>query len=234
MALSHSPYVVTDNLFISLDAANKKNYAGTGTSWINYKNSAFEKGFLVGNVTYSEFPNKFDINATGVTQENYLSFLFGGREFSITDAFPYSMDFWFKLSNNAQSTFHSLAGWNSTHPWISFYKLTESSWYIRYRDFNAVYNDTSVVNSDPTQWMNITLTADNSRNVRVYFNSNLLNTLTPAITTFYLSRIAGGYASGGNFYSLQGSIALFKLYSKTLFQEEITQNFNAIRGRFGI
>jgi hypothetical protein len=43
-----------------------------------------------------------------------------------------------------------------------------------------------------------------------------------------------GYESGTTAYTWNGEIALFQIYNKALTASEIQQNFNALRGRFGI
>jgi hypothetical protein len=42
----------------------------------------------------------------------------------------------------------------------------------------------------------------------------------------------GGYSNGN--YAFVGAIPIFKLYNRVLTTDELTQNFNAIRGRFGV
>lgn len=46
--------------------------------------------------------------------------------------------------------------------------------------------------------------------------------------------IGGGYVNGENTYTWFGDIAVCKVYNKELSDSEVKQNFNALRGRFGL
>jgi hypothetical protein len=45
---------------------------------------------------------------------------------------------------------------------------------------------------------------------------------------------SSGYTYGGDNYWWKGEIYLVMMYDRDLSQAEITQNFNALRGRFGL
>ena len=51
MALSHSPLIVTDGLVLCLDAANKKSYSGSGTTWTDRSGNG-NNGTLVNGPTF--------------------------------------------------------------------------------------------------------------------------------------------------------------------------------------
>ena len=191
-------------------------------------------GSLVGSTSYSSSPSKFDTNSTAITDQNYLT---TSSEITFADGSEYTWDFYVKLRSSVQVTYQSLLGRNLTNPWLSLYPTTSSatSWNIRYRQSGATYYNTTNINYDIiNNWGNITLSVDSSRNVNVYLNGELKETINPTTTLFYVNVIAGGYSSVGSYYPLQGSIASCKLYNKALTPQEIQQNFNALRGRFGI
>ena len=188
---------------------------------------------LFGTTSYSSFPSIFETNATSRTDQNYLT----TQQITFADGSEYTFDYWVKLNGLADATYNSLTGRNSTNPWISLYPTNTNgtSWNIRYRQSGGTYYNTSNISYDiKNNWGNITLSVDSSRNVRVYLNGEFQETVNPTTTLFYVSVIAGGYSSGGNYYALQGSIASSKIYNKALTASEIQQNFNALRGRFGI
>ena len=230
------PDVVENGLVLALDAGNTRSYPGSGTTWNDLSGHGYG-GSLVGATTYSTSPSRFDTNATLITEQNHLS---TSSEITLADASEYTWDFYVKLRSSAQATFHSLLGRinNNTNPWLSLYadNTSGTSWYIRYRQSSGTYtNGTSITDYNiQNNWANITLSVNSSRNVNIYLNGVFRETLNPVSTLFYVGRIAGGYGSGGNFYSFQGSIASFKMYNRALTASEIRQNFNALRGRFGI
>lgn len=58
-------------------------------------------------------------------------------------------------------------------------------------------------------------------------------TCTGILINTFSNRRIGVYGSATNYYA-NGEIPIVKIYNKTLSQQEITQNFNANRHRFGI
>ena len=78
------------------------------------------------------------------------------------------------------------------------------------------------------------VTRDSSGNVTLYKDGVLSNTgvLTGAIPANINWRIGGDVNGGGE--ALTGSIYNLKTYNRVLSSAEISQNFNALRGRYGI
>jgi hypothetical protein len=92
----------------------------------------------------------------------------------------------------------------------------------------------SKVNNISSNWANITLTADTSRNLSFYLNGTFRETIVLTNSFMRITRIMGGYQSGGNGYNLQGSMSSTKFYNTTLSAAEILQNYNALKSRFGL
>lgn len=230
---NYNPKIVTDGLVLCLDAANPKSYPGSGTTWTDLSGNGYG-GSLNGSVSYSSSPSKFDTNAVDRLTQDYLT---TSSQIVFNDLSSYTFDFIVKLRSSAQATYNSLTGRLATHPWISIYPVdtTGASWNIRYRQSGGTYISTSNVNYNiQNNWANIVLSVDTSRNLNFYLNGILQETINPTTTLFYVDLIGGGYSASGNYYALQGSIASCKMYNKTLSEQEIQQNFNAIRGRFNI
>ena len=232
MGLAHSPRIVTDGLVLALDAGNTKSYPGSGTNVSDLSGNGNDVT-LFGATSYSSSPSRFETNATSRTDQNYLTI----QQITFADGSEYTFDYWVKLNGLADATYNSLTGRNATNPWISLYPTNTNgtSWNVRYRQYGGTYYNTSNISYDiKNNWGNITLSVDSSRNVGVYLNGEFQENVNPTTTLFYVSVIAGGYDSGGSYYALQGSIASSKIYNKALTASEIKQNFNALRGRFGI
>jgi len=73
----------------------------------------------------------------------------------------------------------------------------------------------------------------NDKTPSVYINGNLVRTgLTSSknLTTFYLDTNLGGYIYGYN----SCNILNYSIYNRALTQQEILQNYNATKGRYGI
>ncbi len=73
---------------------------------------------------------------------------------------------------------------------------------------------------------------------RLYINGNLVNsdsqTGTIATNTNGISIGAYGGYNGGRGYYYNGEIGLVRVYNRALSAAEVRQNFNAIRGRYGV
>ena len=180
-------------------------------------------------------PNTFDTNSTSVTQLNHISI----PDITFLDQSGYTLDFWVKLRPSAPSTYHSLTGQLGTVPWISIFTndATGASWYLRYRELGGTYRDFSNVTDWNIQsnWTNVILTVDTNRVASFYLNGEFRQSLSN-ITSTYLRMVTllGGYSSGGNYYTLQGSLGMAKVYRKTLSALDVRQSFNSIRSRFGV
>lgn len=233
MANKYGPKIVTDGLILYVDAASVKSYVGSGTSWNDLSGNG-NNGTLVGATSYATSPARFDTNATSITDQSYLS---NSPQLTFADGSEYTFDFYVKLRSGAGTVHQSLLGRLLTHPWLSVRPQNSNgtTWKIYYREFGATYYNTIDINYDlQNNWGNIIITADSSRNVRVYLNGVLMDTINPTTTLFYVNTIMGGYYAGSNYYPFQGSMASCKLYTKLLTESEILQNYNATKGRFGL
>lgn len=87
-----------------------------------------------------------------------------------------------------------------------------------------------------SRWTHVVATVDDSGNASIYINGVANNSgtvsLPSTITTAFALRI--GNRSNATDRSFNGKIALAKIYNRALSESEVRQNFNALRGRFGI
>lgn len=105
----------------------------------------------------------------------------------------------------------------------------------RIRFFLSVSGDIACSDSSTHQlntWYNFVGTYDGT-NIKFYRNGILTNTVaaTGTVGGSGLNMIIGSY---NNNYFMNGSIPIVKIYNRTLSAAEIKQNFNALRGRFGL
>jgi hypothetical protein len=94
-----------------------------------------------------------------------------------------------------------------------------------------------VTNDPTTGWKNI-VCVYNSTNLLTYINGTLSGTSTPAISGSLVNSAFGyniGYPIGAAGVGLlKGNVAINRIYNRALTASEVSQNFNAARGRFGI
>ena len=87
-------------------------------------------------------------------------------------------------------------------------------------------------------WNGFAMVIDGSGNASFYKNGFLVassNGSAPAAVSgsYYLGRCVGDESSGSE-RAFEGKLASVKIYNRALTAAEISQNFNALRGRFGI
>ena len=97
MATRYSPAIVTSGLVLCLDAANRKSYSGTGTTWVDL--SGTDNNFtIVNSPIYSA--NEFILN--GSTQYFSISaasgfFISSTNNFYADVGYAWSISVWFKF-----------------------------------------------------------------------------------------------------------------------------------------
>jgi hypothetical protein len=88
-----------------------------------------------------------------------------------------------------------------------------------------------------TNWHNLTVTSQSGTNGwKMYLNENLaFQTNGPSVVSVDVS-LFGGFRLGQNSASrqLKGRIAICNIYNRVLSTNEVVQNFNAYRNRFGL
>lgn len=219
MALHHSPRIVTNGLVLCLDAANTKSYPGSGITWSDLSGNNVN-GTIVGSPTF--FNNYFDI--TGDT--TYISIPNATLNPRTSD-FTYSIWVNFDSIDSADTIFEN-GSWTDT---LLFRFQTNTF---------AVYAEGALSGSlswAPVtgSWVNIVLRRISGT---VDLNVNAVSSGTPFTMTtdinlanpnLWLMRSQHTTSQFTN-----GKLSVFSIYNRGLSDTEIKQNFNAIRGRYGI
>jgi hypothetical protein len=201
------------------------------------KNITLHNAFPYGGTYWSANPERFETTATTITANTGILV---SPTISFADTSEYTLEFWVKMRSGAPATSHSLSGRNptGTGSWILIDNLntTGNSWRIRYRDYAAAYLTFPTVTSPniQTSWVHIVVAVSSNRNVTVYINGTENGTLAAATTRIDISRIASGYESGGNYFTLQGAMAIARVHSARLTANEIADSYRSDRNRFGL
>ena len=240
MAAASGPNVVEDGLVLALDAGNTKSYVGIGNTSIN----------IINNQTSSL------VNGVGFTSLNGGSFVFDGTDdyihlnqssTEILDVVNTTVSIWFKLDSTTSSQQQTLFGRRSNVTPATFKIilgqdsisgiLTEFK--IRAKTASDDEN-VSIPNVAPTtEWTNITGTYDGS-NINGYINGELkLNHTMPIggdLVTGSSGRrmFLGARTNDSISRYFDGIISTTNIYNRALTAAEVQQNFNALRGRYGI
>jgi hypothetical protein len=216
MAVGYNPSIVSDGLVLYLDPANQRSYSGSGNTW--YDLSTNSNHFILTNgPTFS---------GSGATS----SILFDGSNDKALAINPISLGTTHTVSMIVKPASASEDGilfgdftYNSTG--YALYFLNGTSLYYTVSDF-AVVSITLTTN-----WIMFTVTR-NDTSISFYQNGILLGSQTlGGNNPLTLRSIAAFY--GGD-YPYNGNISQVQIYNRALTQQEILQNFNATRFRYGI
>lgn len=238
MSVYSGPETASDGLIFCLDAANTKSYPGSGNTWNDISSSQTSTTLSVYSAigtgagpSYSS-NNAGCINFDGVN--DYVPF-----SVSLTDTIC-TVEMWSKHNSG------SIPFGFSTY--YLFYGVSDWGYTTANNDVYGI-NSTTISNLGLLgNWKHYVLEmrADVSyTNNKIYVNAQPL-TLSqqrgfPNGNEFVSNRtFSGGSGLISNRTPANNSswanqqVAMFKIYNRALTQEEITNNFNAHRGRFNI
>jgi len=218
MAFSRGPSIVTDGLVLALDAANHKSYPGSGTVWRDLSGEGND-GTLTNGPTFSDGAIVFD----GV--DDYINII----DSSTLDGFSsVTFEAWVKPNNSASYRRIYDKNYNNA------YNFSISNTHTFYIYINGSYS-VSTVTVDNTQWNHLVATYNN---VSAIFYKNGIAVTTNAFSQGAVGTNSDDLRIGTNYNStssqFNGHIGLCKIYSKALTSQEVQQNYNATKSRFGL
>ena len=226
MGLAHSPRIVTDNLVFALDAANTKSYPGSGSTWTDSKSGY---SLTVTATFSSDNVGSFDFDGTDDYAD--MSADSGWTNFG-TDSF--TIEVWYKTSSASQ--YESLVG-NANGGSGTFQFDYNGSNNLRFQSStnSGEYVDSSISLSVGV-WKQVVIVREGTgtNQFKIYSNGDLNTTDTFNINLNSSAQLRIGRNRGGVYY-YDGNISVVRIYkNKALSASEVKQNFNALRGRFGI
>jgi hypothetical protein len=228
-ALIHSPNIVTNGLVLALDAANVRSYPGSGTPWFDLSGNG-NTGTLVNGPTFNS--------------GNGGSLVFDGSNewVSIQGVQPVIQnDFthcaWAIRDGNAPSGIGGIFG-NHFHT-----QLAGAGMF--FRNNNRIYLSAGNGSSRPShnfvlprsnQLWNFYVTRYTGTTYQFYFNGILLDSRTaPVVQSANTNHFSiGRWAASFGSYYINGRISYCFSYNRALSPQEVQQNFNATRNRFGV
>ncbi len=224
MAFNFSPKIVTDGLVLCLDAANTKSYPGSGTLWIDLSRSQ-TNGTLVNGPTFNAGNGGsivFDGTNDYVDLGNILNF--GTNDFTI--------EFWCRKSavGNIYSKviskgIYQLGGWTI----MTYSAINSISFAFGNPEVGAYYVFPYTITNT---WIHGTVVR-NSNQLTVYGNSQPGTplTITNNLTSAYNLRIGNNSVLSEPW---GGNIPSVRIYNRALTAQEVLQNYNATKTRFGL
>jgi len=224
MSLSHSPRIVTNGLTLYLDAANRKSYSGSGNTWTDLS-GLNNTGTLTNGPTYVASNNVILFDGTN----DYVS---GANSASTDLTGDMSCEVWFKLNAVAGDWVRPFGKGDASNRTYGLWYNVGSNYFLYQRygatSFNALYTAPVAIG----QWYQMFGTSTGSNHI-LYING--VNVATATAAGPWFSSTEGYRVAAATFHTFHnGPIASVRLYNRGLSATEVQQNFNALRGRYGI
>ena len=234
MSFNNGTNIVTDSLVYCLDAANVKCYSGSGTDLVDLTGNS-NGGTLGSNMTVpTNNSNVFKTNSTSSGNDTTRHITLDSNFGNLNDEGAWSLSIWVRQTVSSPSSWNSLCGSGATTEWWLCHITDATNWTLRWRQQGSTYHSstsgTDFPTTDITNWNHFCTTVTTGRVVQHYINGvKATNSSTATDTEMDILRVFSGY---GSQYNWKGEGTLFKIYEKTLSDEEVLQNYNATRGRF--
>jgi len=233
MATTTGPSIVQDDLILNLDAGNIKSYPGSGTTWVDLANT--QNGTLTAGQTYSS-ANFGSIGFAGasnqiVTVGSANQYFYGGN-LNVT------FEAWVKSSG--------LAAGKTVNGIFSFsygnLLYMNSDGNITFGIYNQAANawgylvSTTGLNLLDNQWHQVVGTMTSTTGS--IYTDGILRTSGAGTHTGTNVWIGMSAQIGNNqndaYYHFNGNIAIARFYRRALTATQVSNNFTALRNRFGI
>jgi len=226
--------IVRDGLVLWLDASHPNSYPGSGTTWFDlsgggnnfqlYNNPTFTSGTFLfnGSNQYARSINNLNLSSySSVTVEIDLRI----------------------VNANIGMSWEHTADWNSNSGGIGLYPFSEGGAYVldrHHTSHNGGIGSRNYVASVGSSWnthTNIFSRISDSTGRLAYTNAALRSFSNGGTSTtggsfanavFYVASRAGTGAFGNH------QVGGIRIYGKKLSATEVQQNFDSIRGRYGI
>jgi len=244
MGIRRGPNIVTDGLVFAVDAANPSSYVSGSGIWKDQTVNQND-GTLTNNPTFDSGNGgsiAFDGSNDYIDNDNVLSQVLNNTNGTISS--------WIKLDDATLSSLQEIISFNDTtsNGRIEVaievttgqsrgycYTAGSQRWWIK-TDAAATTDDT---------WVNVTLTQNGSLAI-LYVNGVVVPQSTAGAqpnpgywfsNSSLLDNVRIGCRNinnGGNTRFINGNIANTHIYNRALSATEVAQNYNALKGRFGL
>ena len=221
MSVYGGPNIITSGLVLNLDAANSKSYPDSGTTWFDISGNRIN-GTLSQTPTFTNDaivfgPGLADMTVGNTNNNMYCCEFWVNLPTTITQSSPFTN--FFSYDTNPQG-YCALGATTSfiTDETLTFLSATPELFYR-----------TAIKDTINAGWNHIVFNWETT-NYQFYINS-LKKTMFAGeggqthVPLIFLN----------NFYiNYSGQISAIKVYNRSLTENEVAQNYNAYRGRYGL
>jgi hypothetical protein len=236
------PNIVTNGLVLALDAANTKSYPGSGTSWSDI--SGYSNTITNNNVSfagtapliYSDYSASSAYTSAGSNLNNTLA----------TSSFTIEMWISRNTASVALGDRESLFSNTSTASGWRFGLGANALYYLISGNNAAGYNEGGVGSNYLTldgRWIHVLMVYDRQAQLGSYAMYAYANgtyqgttTLSSAVTSSFAGNVGTGDPGISQYCcsSYKGRVAKLSVYNRALSAQEVQQNYNGQKARFGL
>jgi hypothetical protein len=227
MGIGYNTFSFSNGLIFCYDARNTKSYSGSGTTFNDIGGGLTSSSGSFA--SYNLNPGHISFNGSNGSGIQFPSS-------SIHDTQTPSVEVWVRTNALSQNGFWFEKGTVNTQ-----YSLFQEGGVIQWRQYftsgQGLTNLSTTTSSYITTgvWYQVvgTFTAGSRK---LYINGSLVNSDTQSgtINTGQAGIGLGSFGGGNTGYQFNGDLAIVKAYNVELSASQVLQNFNALRGRFGI
>ena len=221
---------ITNGALLYLDAGNTTSYPGTGTTWTGLSNNA-SNATLVGSPPW-----------TSAGTSSYFTFNGTGTQYASTTASKFNVAYTgktvFVASRMANSSFpfsqfRCLFGTNGgTRNFNTYIYSPSSGVYQFHYSAGSAGGFSNNLSLTTNQWFVGAVTQTTGGLVTYYFNGQPAGTNTGIGFIQYAANSGEYVALGDNYW--YGDIGVCAVYGQALTSDQILQNYNALKGRYGL
>ena len=225
-----STSAVADNgLVLHLDAGNTSSYPGTGSTWTDLTGNG--NNATLSNFTFNS-ANGGSIDFNSSTTQAIVA---------ASSTIPYGAS-----ARTVSMWIYTVAtSWNRDQNNVFFYGTAGSSRLAFGLDMDTPYpqmqfwnygdvDNTWTTTFQEVGWNNICITYGTDQNIRIYENGVLVQNYFAPNPMNTSANTAISIGSEGALRVFDGRISAVYLYNRALTATEVLQNFNALKGRYGL
>ena len=225
--------IVTDGLVFAVDAANYESYPGSGTTCTDLVGG--NNGTLINGPTFDS-ANGGSIVFDGTNE--YLNVSSSDIP-PLEDYSSFTINGWFKPSSSQASNPYGVGAWlalfcyaNPTDNYLTLQRSAATSTMVLYHAGGAASLGSIYSDIYSGTWVNVVLTFS-SGNVVIYLDGSQLSSVSgislgsPSSQFFRVFSERSTLTTKGDFSNLS-------IYDRLLSASEISQNYNALKSRFGL
>jgi hypothetical protein len=243
MGISAGPNIVRDSsLVLDLDASDRNSYISGSLTWKDVSGNA-NNGTLTNGPTFNS-TNSGTIVFDG--SNDYVSSSLVSTQILSNNQF--TANYWLQITGSARGDFFNIKNFNTLVDDIGFYIESTNKLTAYFKVQGTVSNNgvggggTSISNTTLSRntIYNITCMKDASQKIVMYINgvldnntySSATNTANVASSSLWIGSNRSGTTTPS--FPFIGNIYNVQIYNRALSQSEVTQNYNALKSRFGL